>query len=41
LPLIEGSIDLGTGVQVGYYDQNLARLSSNQKHHDEDSSLDL
>lgn len=30
LPLIEGSIDLGAGVQVGYYDQNLAGLSSNQ-----------
>ena len=30
LPLIEGAIDLGAGVQVGYYDQNLAGLSSNQ-----------
>ena len=30
LPLIEGSIGLGAGVQVGYYDQNLAGLSSNQ-----------
>ena len=30
LPLIEGSIQLGAGVQVGYYDQNLAGLSSNQ-----------
>ena len=30
LPLIKGSIDLGAGVQVGYYDQNLAGLSSNQ-----------
>ena len=30
LPLIEGSIELGAGVQVGYYDQNLAGLSSNQ-----------
>ena len=30
LPLIQGTIDVGAGVQIGYYDQNLAGLSTNQ-----------
>ncbi|GAA6113852.1 ABC-F family ATP-binding cassette domain-containing protein [Apilactobacillus apinorum] len=30
LPLIDGEINRGTGVQVGYYDQHLDNLSSNK-----------